>query len=819
MRAYLRTAQWLAFAVTLLGAANACEAQRAPVDRAAMVVPLRLTVMIDGLQRGDLDTLYEPATQSLRLSATGVLRFLDDELPPATLERLRQKTDVDGQIALAELAAEGLTAQFDEPALRVRLSIPAKLRATREIPLRVAGTTAAGAIPPAERSAFLNLRSAVTTNDDPTNGTEQNANVGLDGAVNVRGNVLEARGAWNNANAPLWRRTSTRYVRDLPAARVRMSVGDLDYSVRGFQSQVALGGIEVRRENSLQPYRLARPSGQAGFLLEVPATVDFFVNDRLLRTLRLTPGPYDVRSFPFLGGINDARIVITDENGRQQVVEFPFVFDGELVVPGDTEFGYAIGAPAHVVDGELRYRTESLVASMFHRWGVTDALTMEVNAQADEGTRMAGAGAIVTGTPGVARLDGALSRAASQTGFAVRLQYDYRDVRRDNKDAQGFGFGVRYISREFTGIGTSGSGGSFAWDLNARYGRRLFGVGVGAAISYRVGRDAQRDVTATDLYAQRTLTRSLAVSFRLHDEIDMDGTRGQGAFFTLSAQIGDGGQAVAFSRDTASATSRADWRYRPDTGVDRWDALISGERSPTLSDARVDLAYSGLRANLGLDAASLDSKIDGGITRSTTARVSTAFVYADGATGISRPVTDAFAILVPHPALAGQTIGVNRLDSGVYQARVDNLGAAVLPNLTPYRDSRAVLDLRNLPIGIDAGPGVVEFAPAYKSGSKFVIGNGATVFLTATLSTPDGTPVALSAGQILSVDDPTRAPIITFTNRVGRLAAEGLRPGRYIFTLYSAPDQPLEFTIPAEAFGELDLGAWMMPREREEKRP
>ncbi len=320
-------------------------------------VPLRVPLVIDDIARDEIDVLVNLATGDVLIESAVLLAEIGTAITKDRRAALEGRRDAQGNVSIKDLREVGLEAEFDQAGLELLLRIPTEIRATVDIRLRSDTPPAAlgNAFPPARVSGFLNYRTALEVADEDTAKGLSPLAINFDGAVNVQGWALEGRGAWSQVGEPSLRRSETRLVRDFPERELRLNIGDLNYRTRGFQSFAPLGGFSIAKESTLQPYRLARPSGEAGFVLVEPATVLFIVNDRPLRSMRLAPGPYSARSFPFIGGINNVRIEITGDSGARQVIEFPFVFDGGLLNAGETEFSYAIGFPSYLRDGEVRY--------------------------------------------------------------------------------------------------------------------------------------------------------------------------------------------------------------------------------------------------------------------------------------------------------------------------------------------------------------------------------------------------------------------------------------------------------------------------------
>src|SRR3546814_5477077 len=84
-----------------------------------------------------------------------------------------------------------------------------------------------------------------------------------------------------------------------------------------------LAGLGLTRSYALlDPQRSVTPRGGRTFSLDRDATVEAIVNGRMVRTMRLQPGTYNVSDFPFAQGGNDVELVITDDTGRRDVISF-----------------------------------------------------------------------------------------------------------------------------------------------------------------------------------------------------------------------------------------------------------------------------------------------------------------------------------------------------------------------------------------------------------------------------------------------------------------------------------------------------------------
>jgi outer membrane usher protein len=157
-----------------------------------------------------------------------------------------------------------------------------------------------------------------------------------------------------------------------------------------------------------------------------------------------------------------------------------------------------------------------------------------------------------------------------------------------------------------------------------------------------------------------------------------------------------------------------------------------------------------------------------------------------------------------------QQVGINP-NAGGYTARADNLGPAVVPDLQPYQVSTLRIDAPNLPLGYDVGRNVYHLLPSYRSGTLIRVGTEATVFIRGVLVDAKGEPVSLQAGEIVSLSDPNWKQVTLFTNKAGKFALEGFKPGRYELRLFINQQHPIPFEIPSGKAGVYDLGTLKVP--------
>ena len=236
-----------------------------------------------------------------------------------------------------------------------------------------------------------------------------------------------------------------------------------------------------------------------------------------------------------------------------------------------------------------------------------------------------------------------------------------------------------------------------------------------------------------------------------------------------------------------------------------FEADAVAERTHEQDQFRAEAEYKGYRFTSSVfHTSSLDRTGTGSDQHSTTVTVGSALAFADGHFGVSRPITDSFVIVSPHPSLRGYAVDVNPY-SGRADAQSGLLGAAVLPDLTSYYRHQVLL-AADLPEGLDLGRDFYLVQPHYRSGIAIQAGSAATILLEAVLVDQAGKPLGLELGRIKVQDHAELAPVDFFTNTDGRLRVAGAAPGRVKIELTNYPEAAVTVEIPQGKAGRYNAG-------------
>ncbi len=777
---------------------------------------------------GMAQAFITPDPKDSYVQAAPVLAILKNLVPDEKLKAM-ETASMHGFLELKDGAKGGVNMTFDGRLVAVVVTIPSENKREQSLRARRDFDTSNKIItPPSDVSAYMNFFAAQDYVDSGLPSQDEGRQpfrMSMDGALNMKSWVLENSSDYiENDPANPFQRGDTRLVHDFPDDMVRTAVGDLSYPVEGFQSFQPMLGLTVARNFDLQPYRVSEPTGQTSFFLNSPSKVDIYVNDRKVQTLQLNSGPYNITDFPVVNGSNNVKLVITDATGRVEVRNVDIVSDNNLLAAGLHKFAYNIGFTSATVNRERQYDFGQPVLSVFHRYGLTDSLTLGANAQADQKQQMGGSDVTVGTKWGILRADFAGSHVQDGgEGVAWQTQYQIVDQGRTLDDGtfigtKNFTLLADYRSEHFAPLGLLLPQNTSAYDLTARYSyqwSQTVNLGIGGG--YDIGRDGQ----GNDWNATASFDKQLAGGFHVNLNVGKQQSEGYGMFVNLTWTPSDSRNSVNASYDSFSNTARTEWNYAQEGRADSMSASAGVVRTPDRYDGTGDVTYYGERgeATLDHDIVTPFSNTNGSsnmLESRSELRLASAMVFGGGHVALSRPVSNSFAIFAPDPSIEDYPIGVNPQgrhadEDRTYEASTGTFGPAVLPDLTPYLYRTVRVDASKLPPGYDAGPGTYTFYPAYRSGTFVRLGSDTNVLLDGILQYKDGKPVALQAGSISLAGQPDDAPETFFTNRAGRFRIEKLKPGQYVMQLYSFPGVALPVTIQEGAAGPTQAGLLTLP--------
>ncbi len=745
--------------------------------------------------------------------AFAVLKVTAEILRAEIQSQLEAAVDSSGNLSIDTLRQTGISVVFDQHKLELYFQIPAELRQTTASDLSSSGLPAAAshALRPSHVSGYINLRgseSFVWAGNDSIQLGRQPLQIALDGAINIENWVLEGSATFAEQSQPVLTRGDFRVVRDDPAHALRYVMGELSPPINGFyQTSSPILGVSVERNYSLQPYRSTRPVGQYSFFLERPSKVEVYVNGSRVQTLQLPAGSQDIRNLPLSTGVNAIQLVITDDLGQVQRLDFSPTVAGSLLAKGLEQFSYSFGFPLESLDGSRVYHWDQPTLSLSYRRGMTNNFVLGGYLQANLNQQVAGVQAALATKIGDWGWDAAVSHSSELgTDVAARLQYDYR-APGENPANRSFHVAAEYRGANFATFG-SYEPSDYILDLSAYYSQTILdGINFNVGANYQFGRDRPNTYNIT-MGLSQSFDNGMSTSFNVSHSQNQDGQTEDRAFVSLYWLFPKQRQSVSLSSEvsnTDEASSHLSWSISPERNLQSVSGSVDLGLNPDSYDLSARLSHTNYRFTLDVTQNfSFPRSDDSVFSSSTQLNFGTALVFADGHFAWSRPITNSFAIITPRANLRSFKLGINPDDDGFYQAMADQFGPAVIPDLQPYYLSTLQVAVPNLPVGYDAGPSQYTLLPSYRSGTLIEVGTEATVFLRGTLMDSSGNPIPLQAGEVVSLSDSDWPSVTLFTNRAGRFALSGFKPGRY--ELRRGSQSIYQFEIPEGQSGMYDLG-------------
>jgi outer membrane usher protein len=562
----------------------------------------------------------------------------------------------------------------------------------------------------------------------------------------------------------------------------RWTFGDAVASTDTLGGAATLGGVTVSRNFNLDPYFIRYPSYGLAGTATTPSTVDVYVNGILVQRREVPPGPFDLRNIPVSSGSGTARIVIRDAYGNEHVQTQSFYYSTSVLGRGTSEFSYSIGAlRKNFSSSSFDYGDPALLA--FHRFGLTDYLTVGGRFEASRGLLSGGAGASLRTRIGDLEGLAALSRHDGKSGTAGSGTYRYLGHRIS------FGGTMRVFSRSYSNLSIAEQSeslrilrdgnafvslliprGSFTVQWNSvrlpnqptddhvalltsvSISRATFFLSVGQA--KQAGRRHAEYFAGVGIYGPRMTTANVSVS-------GGGGTSQQTVEIQRPLPVGTGfGYRLLSRTDGSNKNGNAVLQYNAPFG-----------------------AY-----DISLDPYHTNSK--------PSINASGGLFYEKGAFKLTRAVQDSFALVrvpgVPNVRvyLSNQLIG-----------RTDAKGNLLVPNLLSYYGNTVRIDDRDIPLDYDVRQIQETIAPSYRGGAfvEFPVLQVRTIVGTIVVHTAEG-DVVPAFGE-LTVTDRLR----TYSSPLGRqgeLYLENIPPGTFSGTVeFSGGQCNVSIVVPATSTG------------------
>ncbi|MDD1794551.1 fimbria/pilus outer membrane usher protein [Enterovibrio sp. ZSDZ42] len=748
------------------------------------------------------------ADDDILLDKQSTIAVLKPLISEHDIDELARRNDGD-TLSTLDFEYIGLGLTFEFSSLECVLTIPPDKMIAQQISI-ARRPVFTDYIQPRPFNGFLNVTLS-NTQIQSYEGKSDNLshyNHRFDGALNYKRLSLEYESSYSNIDGltPNYLREGTRLNLDIPDMGSRLVLGDMFNNGTLFQDGIDVIGLGFTRNFSLIPTKNVRPKAAQTFTLTRTSSVDVVIDDVIVQRFTLNAGTYSLNDIPIAQGLNNISLLITDANGQQEEINFSVATGNQLLAAGEYEYTMMVGAPRTFEFDEFRYNTEQRVIMGDAQLGVFPWLTLGINGQQQEDLYQYGGSILFASGLGVTEVQASQSKhPILGAGNALRVAFD-ANISESNPWLSQFSLLYDQISPNFSAANDIDSHqsplnsvGTF-WSLFASF-PEASGYKASLSASYSEGNTASNNYWSASpslsgpLFSTKA-TWSARVDYQHFDSSDneVSGT------LTLSWPLGNTTRLVSRVQ-TENRQAGLDLTYQNGVGntggISAFASIETSENQDANLNAAID--YAANRYQISADHATRVSNFDDNMrSHNTRFEVSSALAFSGSEFAVGRKVGEAFAVISKHANLNDNDIAVDpSIDDQFARVFIDTPYNVLVSDLAAYSDQLISYDVENLPPGYDLGEGGFALYPGYRQGYALEIGSDAVITAIGTLLTVSRSePLALVVGVANFLDDEETAPLEFFTNRQGRFAISGLRPGDYHVVLKTNPEQTLSITIP-----------------------
>jgi outer membrane usher protein len=486
----------------------------------------------------------------------------------------------------------------------------------------------------------------------------------------------------------------------------RLVVGDTLSSAGAFGSTVTGAGVAYSRLFQLTPDVIRQPTASLRASSALPSDVEVSVDGTTLYRSRVPPGPIALDNLLLYGGTRNVRVTITDASGRREVYDQPFLFTDAVLAAGLHEFSYFAGRRSNLdAASDIRYIEPGWQG--FHRYGLTDSVTLSAGGEGGRDFTNGGVGAAYRSDLTGVYAGEVLASHDHETGATARGwagRYTYQLLGSSIQLAR------RHYDDGFRTFGTTPFSPFLRSESALAVSTRILGGVASAGASRQV--DALGPRTSNFLRYTKALSSHLSLVGELQQSRFPAGPQW---FANVYLRFNLDSRHWASASASGSSGSRvaeltAGQQLPPGEGVGyRVGSTTTSAQGSESTSAFGSASWNSRYATVDVFGRSSSSLAPGYVEAS----VSGAFVAADSWAGFTRPITDGFAVArlgVPQP-------GINVFLDNQLQGATDERGLLLVPNLGSYGRQTLSVDEKQLGLDVTLPEKRKTFSIPYRGGA------------------------------------------------------------------------------------------------------
>lgn len=556
-----------------------------------------------------------------------------------------------------------------------------------------------------------------------------------------------------------------------------LTAGDVLTSQLNGSGSSRLGGIRLERTYSVQPWRNTAPLFSYLGESTLPGTIDLYLDGVKQYSRDIAAGKYEITLPPGISGSGMAQVVATDVLGRTVVVDMPLYGGSGLLAKGLSEWSLEAGYLRRGYGLTSADYDNKPAGSGTWRYGITNALTVQLHAEGSRGYRQIGAASsMVLGSLGQLNLSHAHSRLQTQNGKQSSVSFSTQ------KGDWSFGTGWSRTDGRFAHL--SATLDPAAYFAEAAEPVRTASLAVGwnnnllgsFALSYLHSKKGQEtpDKVGTlnwnrNFGSRTSIFLSAARNFSPGGQHSLYGgvsfNLDKGYFSTLSGQRDNGGD----NSYRVSVSKSSDGLNSPSWNIGWQQNETQGRSRGRLNGfINYDTQYGDARGNVYNAQGHTDWSAGwkGGL------------VWMNGGLFATRAVNNSFAVV--------STDGVAGVPVSLFNNKVGHTnrkGLLLVPNLSAYQENTLDIDITDLPQNMAAERARILAVPSERSGVNVNFRLNRMQAASMVLKSTDGQ--VIPAGAVIRRSDGLPAAVVGFD---GQTFIENLAAGENRFSI-ALPDE------------------------------
>lgn len=787
---YFLNAIFLAIILILVVFLNISHAQHAG-DREQIIVNIKL----NSENKGDIIVYLTPDKDFLiGIDELKEIGFVD---PKGAMSVILQKP----YISLRSMA--GVSFSFDESKLSVDITANPELLAKKVLDFK--SQRPPRVYYPRDNSAFLNY--GVSQTSGFNNSDSQALNVTNELGFRLHDILFLTESTYTQTNLEdKFVRLQTSAIYDFRNDMRRLVAGDFFASSGDLGGGVNLGGLSYSKLYSIDPYFVKQPLFNFSGQTSLPSEADIYVDGILVRREKLSPGGFELQNIQYYGGYRNVDVVIRDAFGREQRIQNPFFFNDILLKQGLNEYSYNVGFLRNNYGLESNDYGDPAF-SFFHRYGLTDKLTVGFRGEGSTGNLFNFGPTVSFLEKNIGIFTASISQGVGKySGLAGLFSHTYQS---------------KWVSTQFYIQGNSRDYRTLAYDVNVTTDIPKYQVSAGIGYSSRefgslwfnyaqMNKYVGIDTETYGATYQRQIMDKLQVSLSYtHSNQNQYGDVFGIRFTWYPGQ--DVTVALAHERsDKADVTSLQIQKNAPVGEGYGYRLTAQQSNSPDSNQSYVN-PFVQINGKYGIYTAEYRGQYDNSTGNTETYQVSASggIVFVGGTVGLTRPVYDSFG-LVKVADLKGIEVSQNNQVIG----KTDSAGKVFVPTMNSFSDNFISINDKNLPMNYTAHYVNREVSPPFRSGSVIPFEIAKIQGITGTLHVKTKgavAPVEFEEIRITVNGRPSSFPI----GKGGEFYMENIPPGRYSVTSkYMEKTFSFDIIIPRNDETIIDLGKFIVETDK-----